>query len=207
MQRPTGGELRAFEGLVHATAHMFAAQVRREEEDLAQELRVRVWRAVVTYDATKSSLSLERYVFQAVTNKIKDFKRDAAREARRREENGLTFLHIEDMILDRRPTEAVNGNGDHRPRQEMFDGLFYFTTREEVFGRIEDGLFTLPATITQREASVLVLLMLGWPRPEVAVRLEIARPDVDGCVLALREKFADWRPPGGSRLVRVAAVV
>lgn len=183
---------------------MFAAQVRREEEDLAQELRVRVWRAAVTYDSRKSRLSLERYVFQAVTNKIKDFKRDAAREARRREENGLTFLHIEDMRLPAAPIEEQHIT--RRVTQEAFDGRYNFIARDEVYGCIEEGLFILPATVTAREADVLVLLMMGIGKPEVALRLGLSRAEVDRCVAVLRVKFGDWRPPGGSRTVPLAAV-
>lgn len=188
--------------MVHATARMFAAQVRREEEDLEQELRVRVWRAIVTYDPSKSRLTLERYVFQAVTNKVKDFKRDAARENRRREENGLTFLHIEDM---RSPL------GQDCPRrttvQEVFDGYFNHATHDEVYGRIDEGLFVLPATVTDDEASVLLLLMMDMNRAEIAMRLAIARECVDASVVALRRKFADWKPSDPSQAVGLATVV
>jgi RNA polymerase sigma factor (sigma-70 family) len=196
-------ELRAFEGLVHATARMFAAQVRREEEDLAQELRVRVWRAIDSYDPARSGLSLERYVYGAIANKIKDFKRDAARELQRRRANNLTFLYIEDMVLDR----DHGGNGQRRSRQEVFDGRFNFATRDEVYGHIDEGLLTLPSTVTEREAEVVVLLMLGSSRPDVAVRLGPGPPDVDACVRNLREKFADWKPPGNSRTVPLVAMV
>jgi DNA-directed RNA polymerase specialized sigma24 family protein len=188
-----GGELRAFEGLVHTTARMFAAQVRREEEDLAQELRVRVWRAIVTYDATKSPLSLERYVFQAVTNKIKDFKRDAVREARRREDSGTTLLHIEDIRVRHNETA-----------QEVFDGYFHYVSHDEVYGDIDEGSFELPATITASEAAVLVLLMMGLSKRQAAERLVVARGEVERSVGALRIKLADWRPTDSSRVIEHA---
>lgn len=169
---------------------MFAAQVRREEEDLAQELRVRVWRAVATYDATKSPLSLERYVFQAVTNKIKDFKRDAAREVKRREDDGMTLLHIEDVRL---------GWQSRHDQQEAFDGVFHFATHEQVYGDIDEGSFALPATVTAREADVLVLLMMGLNRRQAAEHLTLERADVERDVLSLRDKLADWKPDNSSR--------
>jgi DNA-directed RNA polymerase specialized sigma24 family protein len=205
MRSSTGAELRAFEGLVYSTARMFAAQVRREEEDLAQELRVRVWRAAVTYDPAKSRLSLERYVFQAVTNKIKDFKRDAAREARRREENGLVFLHIEDMpnysslLEDTRPLNT--------PTQEAFDGHFHFADHDEVYGRIDEGLFVLPATITENEVTVLLLLLVGLSRSEVVSSLPLwPRSDVDRAIAGLRQKLADWKPTDASQVVELVGV-
>jgi RNA polymerase sigma factor (sigma-70 family) len=183
----TGGELRDFEGLVYSTARMFAARVRREEDDLAQELRVRVWRAIVTYDATKSPLSLERYVFQAVTNKIKDYKRDAARAKRREDDDGMTLLHIEDIRL------AWHS-------QEVFDGFFHFVTHDEVYGSVDEGHFVLPATVTGREADVLVLLMMGMNKRQVAERLTLARADVDRAVGSLRDKLADWKPDDSSQV-------
>jgi DNA-directed RNA polymerase specialized sigma24 family protein len=198
--QPTG-ELRAFEGLVFSTARMFAAQVGREEEDLAQELRVRVWRAIATYDPARSTQSLERYVFSAVANKIKDFKRDRAREVERQRANGLTFLHIEDMVLDRR------SGSQRRSQQEAFDGLFYYATRDEVYGHVDEGLLTLPNTVTEREAEVTVLLMLGVTRIGVVQRLGPGPPDVDACVRSLRRKMADWKPPGDSRTVVLAEMV
>jgi RNA polymerase sigma factor (sigma-70 family) len=176
---------------------MFAAQVRREEEDLAQELRVRVWRAVATYDATKSPLSLERYVFQAVTNKIKDFRRDAAREAKRREDDGMTLLHIEDVRL----------GWHHHDQQEAFDGVFHFATHEQVYGEIDEGAFTLPATVTAREADVLVLLMVGLSKRQVGERLTLTRDDVEHDVGSLRVKLADWKPGDSGRTVELVGAV
>jgi DNA-directed RNA polymerase specialized sigma24 family protein len=197
--QPMRGDLRAFEGLVFSTARMFAAQVRREEEDLAQELRVRVWRAVATYDSSKTQLSLERYVFIAVTNKIKDAKRDAARELERRRRHSVSFVYIEDM--------NTGFNEGRMPTQEIFDGFFNFATREQVYGHIDEGLLTLPSTVTGREANVVVLLMQGLSRPEITGRVGPGPPDVDACVRSLREKFADWRPPGNSRTIAMPAMV
>jgi RNA polymerase sigma factor (sigma-70 family) len=193
MMRSTGGEqtLEAFEGLVLSTARMFAAQVKREEDDLAQELRVRVWKAVIGYNPAKTTLSLERYVFQAITNKIKDYKRDAAREAKRREREGVSFLYIEDMFL---LTDRTTGP------QERFDSLYHFVEHEDVYGDV-DGRFVMPSSVTESEANVLLLLMTGLSKTEVAVRLGITRADVFDTIGSLRAKFADWQPANSSRVV------
>ena len=188
-----GEDLRVFEGLVRTTARMFAAQVGREEEDMAQELRIRVWRAASSYDATKTTISLKRYVYSAIANKVKDYKRDAAREAHRREVTGVSFIHIEDMRLP--------NNDGHLTTQETFEGRYHFVSREVIYGQIEDA-FVLPATVTGREAAVAVLLMNGLTKTEAAARLGISRATVEECLGSLRTKLADWKPANGSRTVR-----
>lgn len=190
--RSTGGEhevdlsdtLASFEGLVFTTARMFASQVRREEDDLAQELRVRVWRAVTSYDPAKSA-SLERYVFSALTNKVKDFKRDAAREMKRREAYGITFLHIEDTF--------VSADSVATPA-ERFDQLHHHATHEQVYADVENEPFDLPGGVTDDERNVLALLVFGSTRNEIAVLLNLRRREVDLLVRSLRRKFSDWRP-------------
>jgi DNA-directed RNA polymerase specialized sigma24 family protein len=177
--------LASFEGLVRATARMFAEQVHREEDDLAQELRLRVWRACETYDPQRSTQTLQRYVFGAVTNKIKDYKRDAAREATRRERCGLAFLHIESMQL---------GGNDNQDRQERFDSLFHYATHEQVFADVEHAPFTLPVGITYTERRVSALLVVGLARSEIASAIATSRHEIDECVRSLRAKLADWRP-------------
>jgi len=193
----TAGDLRSFEGLVVSTARMFASQVRMEEDDLAQELRIKVWTVIPKYDPTRSPLTLERYVFGALTNKIKDFKRGAGREAKRRVTFGIEFLHIEDM----RGSESL-------PRQEAFDGQFHYVERDEVFEQIEEGKFVLPAGVTATEARVLVLLMTDHSKGEIALRLGITKTEVFRAMTALREKFADWRPsqPNSSQVVELSTV-
>lgn len=164
---------------------MFAPQVRREADDLAQELRVRVWRAVATYDPAKSG-NLERYVFSVVTNKVKDYKRDAAREANRRERYGIAFLHIEDTY--------VSDGGARVTAAERFDQLYNHVTHDQVFAEVEAEPFELPPGVTDRERLVLALLIYGSERDEIAALVSVSREDLDALVRTLRRKFADWRP-------------
>jgi DNA-directed RNA polymerase specialized sigma24 family protein len=202
MQITGADRLMPFEGLVHATARMFAAQLHREEDDLEQELRVRVWRAVDSFDGKKSPRkdkeALGRYVYSAIANKIKDYKRDAAREARRRERYGVSFCHIEDTFT----------LGTEDPCQR-FDELYNYVDREDVYGRVENGPFVLPAGVTELESHVLLLMMLDLNKPQIAIRLTVSRAEVEVCVVALREKFRDWKPSNGSRPVpaELAAVI
>lgn len=179
------------------TARMFATQVGWEEDDMAQMLRLKVWKAVASFDPSRG-LSLERHVFGAITNRIKDFKRDAAREVKRRDRYGVMFLHIEDM---RSAYDDRNVS-----RQEAFDARYNFAERDEVYGVIEEGKFVLPAGVTDREASVLVLLMHELSKTEIALRLGIPKPVVYECIDALRQKFADWAPVDSSRVVEISTV-
>lgn len=197
MMRSTGGEQRTvgrdelapFEGLVFSTARMYSGLVRREEDDLAQELRVIVWRAVRKYDSSRSTLTLERFVFQAITNKIKDYKRDAARESDRQKRHGVSFVHIEDVRLGWQDNSPITSD-----RQEAFDSRYHFTERDDVYGHVENERFVLPAGVTERECAVLLLLMMECSRAEIVVQLQLSRADVCDAIASLRQKFADWRP-------------
>ncbi len=204
--RSGGHQIKDFDGLVRTTARMFASQVKREEHDLEQELRIRVWRAIETFDAFKVRGSptdaLRRYVYSAVANKIKDFKRDAAREAHRRELYGLSFLHIEDTYT----YVMADGGGRQPSPSERFDELYHHTEHDEVYGHADGEGFVLPSTVTERESQVLLLLMMELSKAEVVVRLGVGRVEVDRCVVALRLKLADWQPTTDSPPVAVAEV-
>jgi DNA-directed RNA polymerase specialized sigma24 family protein len=214
MHSSTGGghevDLVPFEGLIHQTARMFAAQVGREEDDLAQELRVRVWKAATSFNRDKAKRRvrsrqeelelLKRYVYMAVANKIKDYKRDAARAAARRERDGVTaVLYIEDV--------RVTHGDDDRDRQEAFDGVFHFIDRDDVFREVDEGKFVLPSSVTRLEANVLLLLVMELLRNEIALRLGITRREVDLAVGSLRVKLADWAPTQRANSSQVVTLI
>lgn len=179
-----------YEGLVFTTARMFASIVRMEEDDLRQELRIRVWRAVETYDATKTRIPLKNYVYGCVANKIKDFKRNAARRAK----YGVEFEYIEDQL----------GLSDS-PTVDAFVGEHLAVSREEVYGSV-DGLLDLPASVTPREARVLVLMMVGMSSPEIRLRLGVSRGELTGCMEGLRAKFSGWVYGDAEQVVDLAAL-
>lgn len=183
---PERYDLADYEGLVKTTARMFAAQVGREEHDLEQELRIRVWRACESYDPAKATTSLRSYVYSAVCNKCKDFKRDASREKKRRERYEVGFVHTEDMVF---------GHSDDEPlaKQDRLEELFHHVEHSAVYGGVDDR-FTLPAGVTERECEVLLLLTLDMTMAEIVVRLGITRGEATGCLASLRLKFADWAP-------------
>jgi RNA polymerase sigma factor (sigma-70 family) len=179
----------SFEGLVFRTSRMYAAQVKKDPDDLAQELRIRVWKAISTYDPERSRTSLESYVFSVVQNKIKDYKRDAARAAGR-----PVVLHIEDMQLGGKRTN--NDVGSHaEAKQELFDRLFNRIEAETVYAEVDDR-YQLPSTVTEPERQVLMLLAAGCSRDEIVGLLGVTRGQVDGMVRVLREKLAHLKPSG-----------
>jgi DNA-directed RNA polymerase specialized sigma24 family protein len=184
-------QLAQFEGLIITTSRMWAAQVRLEEEDLAQELRVKVWYALPKWDPTRSALSLERYIFGVVTNRIFDFKRSAARERKRRDKNGLKFMHIED--LGGAAAYRDDWGGDIPNGQTRLDA-HHCVGHDAVYGRVDEGKFVLPSTLTEIEAHVLVLLMFEWSKPEIALRLSLSKFEIARIVERLKEKLADWNP-------------
>lgn len=174
-------KLSEFEGLVFKTAQMFASYVAilMEEEELRQELRIVVWRSVSRYDArrTETGMGLKPYVYGNVANKVKDFRRDAARRAR----YDLTFESI----------DSHREEGEERFYGD-FELRYLCESPDVVYGKIDEGLLVLPSTVTRAEADVLVLLMFGHSEREMMLRLGVRRSAVRYAVEQLQVKFADW---------------
>lgn len=179
-----------FEGLVFTTARMFASMVKMEEEDLRQELRVKVWWAMERYDPSRTRVGLKNFVYGCVANKIKDYKRNAARRAA----YGLEFSHIEDHTSGETPT------------LDSFTGHYMSVGHDNVYGRIDEGLLTLPATVTQTEAQIVVLLMFGMTNTEIMVRMALPRPGVETAIASVRVKMADWHPGSTSAPAQTVAL-
>lgn len=175
----TKPKLDDFEGLVAQTARMFASMVKMEEEDLKQELRVKVWWAMKRYDPARDRVGLKNYVYGCVANKVKDFKRNAARRAA----YGVEFEYIEDRLAHADDEMSAHFTGQHMS-----------VAHDDVYGRIDEGVLTLPSTITRGEAHVLILLMFEMSKPEIMLRLAMPRPDVEAAIRSVRIKLADWNP-------------
>lgn len=188
-------DLEHYEGLVKTTARMWARQVQREEPDLEQELRVIVWRAVRSYNREKAKAkapSRDKYVFNCIANKVKDFKRDAAREVQRLERYEIAFVHIEDIRLPL--------SDRHDGAEEMFAAMFQRVERDDVYASV-DGRLALPPGVTERECNVLLLLSMELTKTEIGLRLGLPRADVEESVLALKAIFADLKPSNSSQPV------
>ena len=168
----SGESIAAYEGLVFKTSQMFHEQVGLELDDMRQELRLTVLKARRKFNAARSRLTERSFVYGCVANRVKDMKRDAAR----RKNGRLVVVHVGEDSLD------------------WFEFTYRRVTHDEVFGAIEDGSFRLPATITETEQEILLLLVVGYSQTEIAAAQGVAYATVNASVRSLREKMADWRP-------------
>src|SRR3954453_23239603 len=84
-------------GLVYATARRYVGFIDMDFDDLSQELWIKVMTARRRYDPERSDMSERSYVFMAVTNKVKDLKRDTV--ARRKRGRG-SEADIADVSYD-----------------------------------------------------------------------------------------------------------
>lgn len=170
-------DIAPYEGLVHRTAQLFSPLLGIEQEDLCQELRVKVWKVLRTYDPARSSLPEQRYVYGCLTNYIKDLKKESARRAARER----PVEHIEDQVTAFGSLAA-------------FELRYLHVTHDEVFQTVEEAGFILPSTITEPETRVLLRLLHGYSQPEIAEEMGLRREAVKRLVVSLRDKLADWRP-------------
>lgn len=76
--KPT--EIPYYEGLIRKTAAMCAPRVQEDYEDIVSIFRVKVWRALLTYNPERSTMTIERYVFSCVKNQEKDLLKRKRRQ-------------------------------------------------------------------------------------------------------------------------------
>lgn len=171
--RPKNTELAFYEGLVFKTASMYVGIVEEDLEDIQQILRVKVWRALCTYDPARSALPVERYVFSCVRNQVKDLIK-----RRRRNER-----FIEDLAT------PVGEN-----RRDSFEFRHLRFDADEAYAAAEDGPPLLPSTLSERERELVGLLYLDFRQTEAAEILDMNRGTLERTVKSIRVKMADWRP-------------
>lgn len=157
-----------YEGLIHKTASLYVAHVEEEFEDIVSILRIKVWRALVSYDPSRSSMPTERYVFSCVKNQCKDLVK-----RKRRDE-----LFIADLVDD----------------AATFEVRYLQADASQVFSAIEEDDMILPSTLNQREREIVGLLYLDLSQKEAAARLGLRRNEMERAVRIIRQKMADWRP-------------
>lgn len=193
--------LRSYEGLVYTTAQMVLVSVRArgiataddELDDVMQLLRVKVFRALRSFDPAKArrkkgesvDQARDRYVFMCVI----DAKKDIAKKKR------TLVLMIEDEA-------PVQLDSDSSPR-DGFDAHYLAQTHDDTYGEVEATLPLIPNTLSELERSVLVLLYRDFTHREIAGRLGVSKGEVSSAVRALRAKLADWKPAGGGAQLRL----
>lgn len=179
--------IRYYEGLVRKTAARYEPYLEEEFEDICQVFRVKVFRALLAFDRTRSSLARDNYVFGCLVNQAKDLLKKKKRN----------LLFIEDLA----PRDDLT-NGGVRDRFES-----QYLADDEVFAEIESDGVLIPSTLNLDERRVLVCLYLNYSQPEAAVRLGMQRNHVAIAVRTIREKMADWDPgaPSGQNVTQPVA--
>jgi RNA polymerase sigma factor (sigma-70 family) len=159
-----------YEGLVRCTAAKYYLRLGMEFEDLAQELRLKCWRAKERYDPSRSKQTEKAFVFSCMTNFIVDLTRQSIR----RKNGNLTEVPM--------------------PGDSEDLGVGASCAHDEVYGGVDSSDFQMPSTVSQRERVLIFLLTLGYSQTEVARMMELELKDVERSVRKLRAKLADWRP-------------
>lgn len=174
--KQTADDIGAYEGLVFTTSARYSPYLDDSPEDIAQELRVKVWRALQSYDPARATQTLDGYVFSCVVNRVKDLLKVQSRLNARR--NGGA-LYIEDCAS----SSPAAFEAEH------------FSSSGDLADEIADAeSVELPSTLTPYERRVTVLLLLDLRQAEIAMVLGVPRSRVRAAHSSVREKLADWSP-------------
>lgn len=179
-------EIAAYEGLVRTTASRYVPFLDDDFEDIAQVLRLKIWKALQAFDPAKATQSIEGYVFMCMRNQVKDLLKGQDRRNRAR---GGATIFIED---------ASGGNTDR------FQEMHMSASQEQAFFTVEDEAVELPATLTDLETKVVGLLLLDLNQTEIATAIGVTRQRVRTAHLAVQEKMLDWRPDSAETLANAS---
>lgn len=183
--------LRRYEGLIFTTARRYARFSDEPIEDIQQILRVKVYKAILTFDPAKvrslvtaadakGRTPLDKYVYQCVKNQAKDLLKKKPRNE----------AFIEDIAP---PTEQFE-----TPSQSSRDWFEAATgmasTHDDVYGAIEDDDLVVPNTLTRLEKRIICLLYADYRQSEVARSLGLEKRDMERAMRSIRAKMEDWRP-------------
>lgn len=169
LRQPCPTQVEFYEGLIHKTASLYVAYVQEEFEDIVSILRIKAWRALQSYDSTRSSMPPERYVFSCVKNQCKDLVK-----RKRRDE-----LFLADLVEDGSPG---------------FEARYLQADASQVFAAVEEDDMILPPTLSQLEREIVGLLYLDFSQKEAAGLLGLRRNEMERAVKLIRQKLGDWRP-------------
>lgn len=178
MARNDPTEIDFYEGLVRKTASMYVDFTEEEYEDVCQILRIKAWRALGTFDSTRSKLPVERYVFSCMKNQVKDLLKKKKRNE----------AYIEDFCT----------NGDGGQRRDEFENQYLRMDEEAALDGLLADVPLIPSTLDLTERKVLALLYMDYGQAEIALSLDTTKREVAVAVKGLKEKMADWKPSNGS---------
>lgn len=167
-----------FEGLVHETARQIVAGgVEMEHEDVAQMLRLTVWKAVIDFDARhRRGLPLRRYVFMCVANRRKDIETRRPR----RYNSSIDEIRARSNFVDESQTIA-----------DWFDSRYLCTQAEQAFAEVDEAV-ELPADLTEVERQVIALRLDGHLLFEIERELGLSRSQRERVMRSVRDKLAPF---------------
>lgn len=158
-----------YEGLIHRTAGIYARYVEEEYEDIVALFRIKVWRALESFDPAKTTIPIERYVFMVIKNQAKDLVK--------RKKRNLAYL------------EDLQAGAD-------FEHQYLSMSEERAFEDVTEEIPLIPSTLTSLEREIVGLLYLQYTQRESADRLGVSRGEMEKAVKSIRAKMSDWKPVG-----------
>lgn len=186
----TQADLDDYAGLVAKTTWMWFEACALEQDDLRQELWLKVTHALLMYDPARSKMSEKNYVFSLVFNRVKDLLRRA--KARRSipvpHRGGTETQRVQVSSIDYR---GAGSDGGALPT-DAFEGQHLSIERDDVR---EVVVAFLPVGLSDLEVRVAVLLALGFEHRDVVAALSCSPRQVKAAARALRVALADRRPP------------
>jgi RNA polymerase sigma factor (sigma-70 family) len=161
---------------------MYVNLVEEDYEDICQILRMKIWRALGTFDPSRSSMQVKNYVFGCMRNQCKDLVRKKKRN--------------EAFMEDYRHAGATTDTGGRRKSSaDAFDARYLSTGHEEAFRDVEEeALPLIPTTLSQVEREIALLLFYDFSPLEIGRRMGLRRGQVNGSIEAIQVKMSDWRP-------------
>lgn len=175
--------LAEYTGLIKTTARMLEGRVEGMAlDDIEQRFTIKVWRALLSFDAKKAgALPEKRYVFMCVTSEKVDLLRRV-----RRDDKSL------EGIMGPALKPGITGN--HPSGNQPFEAKYLAVDPERVFGAAEVEPLALPSTLTPVERLLVGLLYVGFKQTELAEELGVQRGVIQAMERSIREKLEDWRP-------------
>lgn len=172
---PEDVDLEQFRGLVHKTASMVVGTVEDEYDDIVQVLWIKVWKAQLAYDPTRSRMTVKAYTFGCLVNQVKDIKKKRRRGHFETSLEGLA----ESVGLESRDSVVTPA---------------LVSTASEVYAEVEVEAPHLPNTLTEVELQAVVLLAADYKHKEAAQLLGLGDRQMDRLVRSVKLKLADWKP-------------
>jgi RNA polymerase sigma factor (sigma-70 family) len=172
-------DVRRYEGLVRATANRIAPFVEMSVEDVEQRLRIKVWRALSTFNPSHGRAE-DQYVLSCVFNEKKDIL-----ALRRRGEGSLDAL--------------ITPEDRKRNRGDAFEEQYLSVAADQVYASVEEDDLCLPSTLTRDELQVVIRLYAQRYQTEIALELGLSKGEMEKAMRSIRQKLADWRPSEAER--------